>query len=50
LCIAAIAFVYRYLPETKGLSVEQVTELFEREASGESASNLQAEPYPKEVG
>src|SRR5579862_7991000 len=30
LCVAAIGFVYRYLPETKGLSVEQAVHLFER--------------------
>jgi sugar porter (SP) family MFS transporter len=32
LCLAAIAFVYRWLPETKGLSVEQTTRLFEKQA------------------
>ncbi len=36
LCIAAIAFVARYLPETKQLSVEEITEVFERQAAGES--------------
>jgi hypothetical protein len=35
LCLLTIAFVARYVPETKGPSVEQVTELFERQASGE---------------
>ena len=34
LCVAAIAFVARFLPETKGLSVEEVVAEFEREASG----------------
>ncbi|HEY3941736.1 MAG TPA: sugar porter family MFS transporter [Acidimicrobiales bacterium] len=34
LCVMAIAFVYRFLPETKGLSVEQVVAEFEREARG----------------
>jgi SP family arabinose:H+ symporter-like MFS transporter len=34
LCVAAIGFVYRFLPETKGLSVEQTVRLFEREAAG----------------
>ncbi len=33
LCVLAIGFVYRYLPETKGLSVEQITEIFEKEAA-----------------
>jgi hypothetical protein len=34
LCVVAIGFVYRFLPETKGLSVEQTVRVFEREASG----------------
>jgi len=29
LCVMAIVFVYRFLPETKGLSVEEITERFE---------------------
>jgi MFS transporter, SP family, arabinose:H+ symporter len=33
LCLVAVAFVAAYLPETKGLSVESVTELFDRSAS-----------------
>ena len=37
LCLAAIAFVYRWLPETKGLSVEQTTRLFEKQAAGSGA-------------
>jgi SP family arabinose:H+ symporter-like MFS transporter len=32
LCVIATAFVFRYLPETKQLSVEQITEIFERQA------------------
>ena len=32
LCVMAIAFVFRYLPETKGLSVEEIVEEFDREA------------------
>ena len=32
LCIMGVAFVARFLPETKGLSVEEVTREFEREA------------------
>lgn len=32
LCLLAIGFVYRYLPETKNLSVEQITEVFEEQA------------------
>jgi SP family arabinose:H+ symporter-like MFS transporter len=38
LCVVAIAFVYRFLPETKGLSVEQAVHVFERQAKGESAT------------
>jgi len=36
LCVLAIGFVCRFLPETKGLSVEQAVHVFEREAEGES--------------
>jgi MFS transporter, SP family, arabinose:H+ symporter len=32
LCVVAIVFVLRYVPETKGLSVEEITELFEEQA------------------
>jgi SP family arabinose:H+ symporter-like MFS transporter len=32
LCLAAIGFVYRFLPETKGLSVERAVHVFEQEA------------------
>ncbi len=38
LCLAAIAFVARFLPETKGLSVEEVVREFEREAGSSPAS------------
>ncbi len=34
LCLLAIAFVHRYLPETKNRSVEEINEIFEREAEG----------------
>ena len=33
LCLLAIAFVAAYLPETKGLSVEEVTRVFDRAAA-----------------
>ncbi|HEY1775122.1 MAG TPA: sugar porter family MFS transporter [Solirubrobacteraceae bacterium] len=36
LCVAAIVFVARFLPETKGLSVEEIEAVFEREAEGKS--------------
>jgi len=39
LCVVAIGFVYRYVPETKNRSVEEITEIFEREArTGETAA------------
>jgi MFS transporter, SP family, arabinose:H+ symporter len=34
LCVIAIVFVSRFLPETKGLSVEEAVRVFEREAAG----------------
>jgi len=34
LCVMAIAFVVVLVPETKGLSVEEITELFEQQATG----------------
>jgi len=34
LCVMAVGFVYRFLPETKGLSVEDAVHVFEREAAG----------------
>jgi len=33
LCLMAFVFVNRYLPETKGLSVEEITDLFEHQVS-----------------
>jgi len=33
LCLMAILFVYRFVPETKGHSVEEVTRIFDREAA-----------------
>ena len=32
LCVLAILFVARFVPETKGMSVEEITELFEEQA------------------
>jgi MFS family permease len=34
LSILAIAFVFRYLPETRGLSVEEITAVFDEQAAG----------------
>jgi SP family arabinose:H+ symporter-like MFS transporter len=31
LCLLAVAFVARFLPETKGRSVEEITELFDKQ-------------------
>jgi len=33
-CLLAIAFINRFLPETKNHSVEEVVQIFEREAEG----------------
>jgi membrane protein implicated in regulation of membrane protease activity len=33
--VIAIAFVCRFLPEAKNRSVEEITELFERQAAGD---------------
>ncbi len=33
LCVLAIGFVYRFVPETKGRSVEEITGIFEQEAA-----------------
>ncbi|HEY7007480.1 MAG TPA: sugar porter family MFS transporter [Jatrophihabitantaceae bacterium] len=35
LCVLAIGFVFRYLPETKNLTVEQINDVFEKQAAGE---------------
>jgi sugar porter (SP) family MFS transporter len=37
LAVAAAAFVYWFVPETKGQSVEEIIQLFDREASGHRA-------------
>ena len=36
LCLIAIVFVARYLPETKNMSVEKITEIFDKQAAGEA--------------
>jgi SP family arabinose:H+ symporter-like MFS transporter len=38
LCVAAIGFIYRFLPETKGLSVEQTVNVFEQAARSGAAA------------
>ncbi|HEX3589022.1 MAG TPA: sugar porter family MFS transporter [Pseudonocardiaceae bacterium] len=35
LCVLAIVFVGKFLPETKGHTVEEITTIFERQAAGE---------------
>jgi SP family arabinose:H+ symporter-like MFS transporter len=43
LCVMAIVFVYRYLPETKDLSVEQITARYEEiQHTGASAAHASA--------
>jgi hypothetical protein len=36
-CLLAIAFISKFLPETKNHSVEEVAAIFEREAQGQLA-------------
>jgi MFS transporter, SP family, arabinose:H+ symporter len=38
LCLVAIGFVGKFLPETKNLSVEEITEVFEKQAAGKDVS------------
>jgi len=38
IAVLAMGFVYRWLPETKGLSVEEAVSVFERQAKGRRAS------------
>jgi SP family arabinose:H+ symporter-like MFS transporter len=38
IAVLAVGFVYRWLPETKGLSVEEAVSVFERQAEGRKAS------------
>jgi len=43
LCVIAIAFVYRYLPETKQLTVEEINLVFEEQAEqGGSVAHARA--------
>ena len=42
LCVMAIAFVYRFLPETKGLSVEQITREYETEQAKGTFAGVQS--------
>jgi hypothetical protein len=40
----AIGFVYKFLPETKGLSVEQAVQVYEKEAEGGTLGRLSGTP------
>jgi MFS transporter, SP family, arabinose:H+ symporter len=44
LCVVAIGFVYKFLPETKGLSVEDAVKVYEREAEGGALGRLSGTP------
>jgi len=44
LCVVAIGFVYKFLPETKGLSVEDAVKVYEREAEGGTLGRLSGTP------
>jgi SP family arabinose:H+ symporter-like MFS transporter len=44
LCVVAVGFVYKFLPETKGLSVEDAVGVYEREAVGGGLGRLAGRP------
>jgi sugar porter (SP) family MFS transporter len=44
LCVVAIGFVYKFLPETKGLSVEQAVQVYDKEAVGGRFGRLSGTP------
>jgi hypothetical protein len=44
LCVVAIGFVYKFLPETKGLSVEQAVQVYDKEAVGGRFGRLAGRP------
>ena len=50
ICLAAIGFVYKFLPETKGLSVEEAVQVYEREAEGSGLGRLTGRPPAVSVG
>jgi MFS transporter, SP family, arabinose:H+ symporter len=50
LCVVAIGFVYKFLPETKGLSVEQAVQVYEREAEGSGLGRLSGRPPAVSAG
>jgi MFS transporter, SP family, arabinose:H+ symporter len=50
LSVLAILFVVAFLPETKELSVEEITEIFERQATGGSGSHPEDRLIPVGAG
>ena len=46
LCALAIAFIWKFLPETKGLPVEEIVRLFERQAPEEPSMPATAAGRP----
>jgi sugar porter (SP) family MFS transporter len=44
LCVVAIVFVLRYVPESKGMSVEEITELFEEQARSQGIATPSPRP------
>ncbi len=44
LCLLAIAFVHRFLPETKNRSVEEITQLFEKQADSGAGPRAEGPP------
>jgi hypothetical protein len=38
LCIVAIGFVFKFLPETKNMSVEEITDIFDKQAAGKDVN------------
>jgi len=47
IAVLAIGFVYRWLPETKGLSVEEAVSVFERQAGAKTGGGLAAARIPR---
>src|SRR4051795_2998197 len=47
LCVLAILFVMRFVPETKGMSVEDISALFEEQARGTDAAPPSPPPSPQ---
>jgi MFS transporter, SP family, arabinose:H+ symporter len=50
LCVVAVLFVNRYLPETKGLSVEEISEQFASQAAGQRQAREARPKAPRRYG